>query len=204
MACGRSGRLGASRLRSRRFPPKRALLGVACLALATSVSCGGGGGGGGPAPPIVEPPPTPPPPSPPESSILEFVDITADSAISYRHGYLDPIPNDPNEFAGGVAAGDFDGDGLEDLFVVRGDIGPNLLYRNLGGNRFEEVAERAGVAYTKSATVNYRHSGPAFADLDGDGHLDSGPAGAHVREALIKSFPNAAHGCAAKFGGASH
>ena len=172
MACGRSGRLGASRLRSRRFPPRRALLGAASLALAaaTSVSCGGGGGGGGPAPPIVEPPPPPSPP--PESSILEFVDVTADSAISYKHGYLDPIPNDPNEFAGGVAAGDFDGDGLEDLFVVRGDIGPNLLYRNLGGNRFEDVAEQAGVAYTKSATANYRHSGPAFADLDGDGYLD--------------------------------
>ena len=100
------------------------------------------------------------------------MDITPDSTIAFEHGYLDPIPNDPNEFGGGVAAGDFDDDGLEDLFVVRGDIGPNLLFRNLGGNRFRDVAVEAGVAYTKSATSNYRHSGPTFADMDGDGDLD--------------------------------
>ena len=102
-----------------------------------------------------------------------FVDATAESGIQYEHGYLNPPDlEDPEEFGGGVAAGDYDGDGLVDLFIVRGDIGPNLLYRNLGGNTFEDAAMEAGVAHTKSASENYRHSGPAFADMDGDGDLD--------------------------------
>ena len=104
---------------------------------------------------------------------MRFVDVTSASGIQYRHDYLDPTPgSEPEEFGGGVAAGDYDGDGDTDLFVLRGDVGPNLLYRNLGGLAFEEVAAAAGVAYTRSATENYRHSGPAFADMDGDGDLD--------------------------------
>ena len=34
------------------------------------------------------------------------------------------------------------------------------------------MAHEAGVAYTKASNANYRHSGPAFADMDGDGDLD--------------------------------
>ena len=136
------------------------------------VGCGGGGGGtGGPAPPTAPPPAPPPPPSPPAFEV-RFTDVTPASNIRYQHGYLNPLATDPDAFGGGVAAGDYDDDGLVDLFIVRGDIGPNLLYRNLGDNRFEELAEYAGVANTKSALENHRHSGPAFADMDGDGDLD--------------------------------
>ncbi len=80
----------------------------------------------------------------------------------------------PEMFAGGAAAGDYDNDGDIDLFIVRGDIGPNLLYSNRGDGSFIEVAENAAVAYTKSPadSQNYRHSGPTFADLDGDADLD--------------------------------
>ncbi|MCA9752293.1 MAG: VCBS repeat-containing protein, partial [Gemmatimonadetes bacterium] len=42
----------------------------------------------------------------------------------------------------GVCAGDWDGDGLVDLYVS--NFGPNRLYRNLGGKRFEDVSESAG------------------------------------------------------------
>ena len=55
---------------------------------------------------------------------------------------------------------------------MRGDVGPNRLYRNAGNLAFEDVASQAGVAFTKSATENYRHAGPMFADIDGDGDLD--------------------------------
>ena len=129
----------------------------------------GGGGGTGPSRPVQ--PPAPPPEPPPAATL--FINATAESGIQYEHGYLNPPEFvDPEEFGGGVAAGDYDGDGLVDLFIVRGDIGPNLLYRNLGDNVFEDVAMEADVAFTKSASENYRHSGPAFADMDGDGDLD--------------------------------
>jgi len=126
-------------------------------------SCGGGGGN---APAATNPPPPPPQ--------AQFADVTAASGISFEVSFSDN-PGDSNivaAFAGGVGAGDYDGDDDIDLFVVRGDAGPNLLYRNDGDNTFSEVAAFAGLAYTKSATENYRHSGPTFADMDGDGDLD--------------------------------
>ncbi|MEO1221663.1 MAG: VCBS repeat-containing protein, partial [Pseudomonadota bacterium] len=74
------------------------------------------------------------------------------------------------QFAGGAASGDIDNDGDLDVFVTRGDSGPNLLYINEVGN-FRESAAAAGVAFTEG-TTNGRHSGPTFGDLDGDGDLD--------------------------------
>ncbi|MEZ5063397.1 MAG: CRTAC1 family protein [bacterium] len=64
----------------------------------------------------------------------------------------------------GVCAGDWDGDGLVDLYVS--NFGPNRLYRNLGGMRFEDVSESAGV------TDAGWGAGCAFLDGDGDGDLD--------------------------------
>ena len=111
--------------------------------------------------------------------IVQFTNATDASGIFFMRGYQGTSTvsgygqdTDVREFGGGVAAGDYDNDGLVDLFVVRGDIGPNLLYRNLGDNTFEDVAAQAGVANTKSATDNHPHSGPGFADMDGDGDLD--------------------------------
>ncbi len=148
--------------------PGLSALVLAPIAVGLCVSCGGGGGGGS------TPPPTPPPP-PPVSEVTvtaRFIDATSASGINYRHGYVNPTAgSELEEFGGGVAAGDYDGDGLVDLFVVRGDIGHNLLYKNLGNNRFQDRAHEAGVANTKG-NENHRHSGPAFADMDGDGDLD--------------------------------
>lgn len=45
----------------------------------------------------------------------------------------------------GVAAGDFDGDGFDDLYVCQPAGLPNRLYRNRGDGTFEDVTEKAGV-----------------------------------------------------------
>jgi enediyne biosynthesis protein E4 len=66
----------------------------------------------------------------------------------------------------GVTAGDVDGDGWCDLFFC-GLNSPNRLYRNLGGWQFEDITEAAGLAST-----NLDNTGAAFADLNGNGHLD--------------------------------
>ena len=66
----------------------------------------------------------------------------------------------------GVAAGDFDADGLCDLyFCNRG--GENALFRNLGHGRFTNVTASA-----KLTVANSSSTGAAFADLNGDGLLD--------------------------------
>jgi hypothetical protein len=132
--------------------------------LGAAMSCGGGGGddgGGGP-----------PPGPPPEPPALQFTNVTASSGIAFVHGVVTPTGSKAEMFGGGVAAGDYDGDGDVDLYVVRGDIGPNLLYRNDGGNRFTDVAAAAGVDHAAPGGGGFLHSGPAFADIDGDGDLD--------------------------------
>ena len=145
-----------------RLNPEDVLHPFAIVAILTSMSaCGGGNGGnnGSSRPPPVQ---------------ISFVDATAASGIDYVNGFATAVSHVmiPRIAPSGVASGDYDQDGDIDLFIVRGDIGPNLLYRNTGNLVFEEVAAAAGIAFTKSATENYRHSGPMFADMDGDRDLD--------------------------------
>jgi hypothetical protein len=66
----------------------------------------------------------------------------------------------------GVALGDYDGDGWCDVYLCNRE-GANALFRNLGGWRFTNATERAGVAATHLIS-----SGAIFADFNGDGHLD--------------------------------
>ena len=66
----------------------------------------------------------------------------------------------------GTAAGDYDGDGRVDLYVV--NIGQlNRLYQNLGNGCFADAAEAAGVLFpVEGGYVAF------FFDLDNDGLLD--------------------------------
>jgi hypothetical protein len=64
----------------------------------------------------------------------------------------------------GVAVGDYDNDGYEDLFVT--SLGGNHLYHNNGNGTFADVTEKAGVGGTGWSTS------AAWVDLDGDGYLD--------------------------------
>ena len=66
----------------------------------------------------------------------------------------------------GVCAADYDNDGFTDLFVTY--WGQNHLYRNIRGQRFQDVTERAGL---KQDRVRY-NTGCAFLDYDNDGHAD--------------------------------
>jgi len=70
----------------------------------------------------------------------------------------------------GVAVGDYDDDGLPDVFVAN-DAVPNFLFHNEGGGRFTEVGLAAGVAVARDGKPR-AGMGTEFADFNGDGRLD--------------------------------
>lgn len=83
---------------------------------------------------------------------IEFEDVTEPSLI------------DIYTFATGVAVGDVDGDGFEDLYITC--FGPNKLLMNQGDGTFFESGSIMGVDDGGWGTS------ASFGDLDGDGDLD--------------------------------
>ncbi len=88
-----------------------------------------------------------------------FKDITATAGAGIDH---------PG-FTMGSVFGDYDNDGLIDLYLATGgqyEVEANRLFKNLGNGKFAEVTDKAGVGlkeFTYSAS---------FGDYDNDGNLD--------------------------------
>jgi hypothetical protein len=70
----------------------------------------------------------------------------------------------------GIGIADFDGDGLQDVFISN-DTEPNFLFRNKGNGKFEEVGMIYGVAYNDEAAV-VSGMGCDVKDYDNDGRVD--------------------------------
>jgi hypothetical protein len=82
----------------------------------------------------------------------------------------------------GSAIQDLDNDGLPDIFFTTGMVSPeleaslrdapyktpNVVFRNLGGGRFEELLDEAGPAMKEL----HSSRGAAFGDFDNDGDVD--------------------------------
>lgn len=83
-----------------------------------------------------------------------FVDVTASAGLNVEMQGM------------GVAAGDFDNDGLTDVYVTC--VGRNHLFHNLGQGHFEDVTEAAGVGGDETTWS----TGAVWLDFDGDGKLD--------------------------------
>ena len=84
-----------------------------------------------------------------------FTDVTAKAGLTGVSGW-----------GQGVCASDFDNDGFTDLFVTY--WGQNHFYRNVHGERFEDITQRA---HLKQERVRY-NTGCAFLDYDNDGNAD--------------------------------
>jgi hypothetical protein len=107
-----------------------------------------------------------------------FEDVTDKTALaSFKHKAGSPEKNYIFEVpSGGVAAFDYDGDGLTDIYLLNGSTFAALqnkerapraaLYRNLGNWKFEDVTEKAGVANERWGM------GVAVGDYDNDGKPD--------------------------------
>lgn len=82
---------------------------------------------------------------------------------------IDFVPlrgNDLLPVGGGIAVGDYDGDGAADIFVPN-HAGPNALFQNRGNGTFDEVASAAGVD-----DPGGQGNGACFGDFDNDGDRD--------------------------------
>jgi len=117
-------------------------------------------------------------------SRTQFTDVTRSSGVTFSHAASKTSAKFlPETMGGGVAIFDADGDGRLDLFFTNGAAistrtgsnrppekdDPrfwNRLYRNLGGWKFEDVTERAGLR------GNRYDFGAASADYDNDGDVD--------------------------------
>src|SRR5439155_343173 len=103
---------------------------------------------------------------------LVFEDVTLRAGLGVETRYVG--------WGDGIA--DLDNDGLPDLFWVTGSTfpeverkhpefphkTPRVLFRNLGGGRFEELLDAAGSAIAEA----HSSRGVAFGDFDNDGDLD--------------------------------
>jgi hypothetical protein len=77
----------------------------------------------------------------------------------------------------GVTLGDYDHDGLLDMFITNFDDEYNVLYRNLGRNSFTDVSYEAELAMVSLPYVGW---GTKFFDYDNDGWLDLFIANGHA------------------------
>jgi hypothetical protein len=84
-----------------------------------------------------------------------FTDITQKAGVAL-----------PGRHCLGCAFGDMDGDGLPDLFVTCYRSQSSALFKNLGGGKFRDVTQQAGLDRKASAV------GCVFADVFNRGRLD--------------------------------
>ena len=82
-----------------------------------------------------------------------FVDVTAQAGLAR------PM------YGQGVAVGDYDNDGWDDIFVTA--LGQNRLFRNLGTGKFADVTARVGLQGPQHFSAS-----AAWVDYDKDGRLD--------------------------------
>jgi enediyne biosynthesis protein E4 len=102
-----------------------------------------------------------------------FTDVAAE--FGFAQPTLSPVK-------WGTGFGDFDNDGWPDLLIANGNFSslmdkletevkyrePLQLFRNIGGRKFEEIADKAGL---NNGPLQSRR-GTAFGDINNDGNLD--------------------------------
>jgi enediyne biosynthesis protein E4 len=112
-----------------------------------------------------------PPGGPDDDARPIFHERALQSGLTFRMSFL---PTEQGEqfkvnlydHGSGLAVGDYDGDGHEDVYFCN-QLGKNALYRNNGDGTFADVTERAGVGLGDRVCT-----GAAFADTLNNGRQD--------------------------------
>jgi hypothetical protein len=116
---------------------------------------------------------------PQEYPHVTFTDVTSQAGIDFKHFDGSRTTQLPEDYGSGVAWGDYDNDGWQDLFVVN-DVGPvtlsdsgiadsparSLLYHNNRDGTFTEVTTASGIDFHGSGMA------AAWGDYDNDRWLD--------------------------------
>lgn len=101
---------------------------------------------------------------------FKFTNRIEDSGITFEHRIVDDAGLHYKavhyDHGNGIAAADVDGDEAIDVYFLS-QIGPNELWKNVGGGRFENITTTAGVALEDRISV-----AGSFADIDNDGDAD--------------------------------
>jgi len=90
----------------------------------------------------------------------------------------------------GVAVGDYDNDGREDLHLTNFSHQPNSLFRNQGGGLFENASVFSGLAEPSNPLLGW---GCEFLDYDLDGWKDLVVANGHIQEEIARLVPGLTH-----------
>jgi hypothetical protein len=128
-------------------------------------------------------------PGPSPTGTAGFREIAREAGITFRMAFL---PKEQGEkfkinlydHGCGVAVGDYDGDGLDDIYFAN-QLGPNALYKNKGDGTFVEVTHEAGVAVGDRVCV-----AATFADYDNDGLQDLFVTSTRGGNILFKNLGN--------------
>ena len=115
----------------------------------------------------------------PRPDLVTFSDVTAEARLPE----MQPFASVPSSAPGAIAIGDFDGDGVDDVFLSYQPAGQNAetrLYR-IQGRQFIDATQQSGIALPAGATL------ATFADFDNDGHLDLFVIGGDQRAHLLRN-----------------
>jgi hypothetical protein len=101
---------------------------------------------------------------------FQFTDKVKESGITFVHHAVEDVAKNympvHYDHGNGIAVADVDGDGLYDIYFVN-QVGGNELWKNLGGGKFKNITQEAGVDLPDRISV-----AAAFADIDNDGDQD--------------------------------
>jgi hypothetical protein len=101
---------------------------------------------------------------------FHFTDKLQESGVTFVNRVVDDASKDympvHYDHGNGIAVADVDGDGLYDIYFTN-QVGGNELWKNLGGGKFRNITQEAGVGLPGRISVT-----ASFADFDNDGSED--------------------------------